>query len=285
MRQLSVVDSHLHILDPDRIIYPWLERRRDLKKPYSLEDYRGAIGDAPVKRIVLIEAAARDEDALSEAHFMSEAAADPLAGAIVAQARLERGRAVEDELAMLAAIPRVTGIRRVVRAPFRSDPSFCVRPLFIDGVRSLARYDLSFDIACASGDLPNVIEMVSRCEDVRFVLNHLGNPPMTAEAFDRWWRDLRRLAKWQNVSCKISGLPNYLPQGWTVADARPYVMEGVEAFGFDRVMFGSDYPVHNGAGGFLHWFATIETLFQDCTEMERAKFFNANARKVYRIDT
>lgn len=280
----GIVDTHIHFIDPARFTYPWLGRRPDVDRRFVEDDYRSAAGGADVARIVLVEAAVRDADAMGEAEWMSGVAMrSELVGAVVAQARLERGAAVRDELDRLAQLPKVTGIRRVVRAPFQQDPDFCVRPDFIAGVRMLADYGFSFDVACGPGDLANVATLADACPDVTLVINHIANPPSEPAGRAAWEADLRDIAQRPNVACKISGQQTHLPAGWDASTARPLVEPAVEAFGARRILFGSDTPVQNAGGGFLPWFAALETIFAAASEEERDLFFGGNARRLYRI--
>lgn len=280
----GIVDTHIHFIDPARFIYPWLARRPDVNRRFVEDDYRSATGGADVACIVLVEAAVRDADAMGEAEWMSSIATrSELVGAIVAQAHLERGAAVRDELDRLAQLPKVTGIRRVVRAPFQEDPDFCVRPDFIAGVRLLAKYGLSFDVACGPGDLANVATLADACPEVSLVINHIANPPSEPTGRAMWEAGLRDIARRPNVACKISGQQAHLPTGWDVSIARSVVEPAVDAFGARRVLFGSDTPVQNSGGGFFPWLGALKTIFATASEEERSMFFEGNARGLYRI--
>ena len=284
MKAGGIVDTHIHFIDPGRFTYPWLARRPDVDRRFLEEDYLRLSVGADVERIVLIEAAVRDADAIGEAEWMSDLAArSELVGAIVAQAQLERGPAARDELDRLAQLPKVTGIRRVVRAPFQSDPDFCVRPDFISGARLLADYDFSFDVACGPGDLANVVTLADACPEVTFVIDHIANPPSDPVGFATWEAGLRTLAERPNVACKISGQQTHLPKGWDAGKVRAVVEPALEAFGARRVLFGSDTPVQNSGGGFLPWLRALETLLAQASKEERSMFFGGNARGLYRI--
>jgi L-fuconolactonase len=284
MSAAGIVDTHIHFIDPGRFTYPWLARRPDVDRRFLEPDYLKATAGADVSRIVLIEAAVRDADANGEAEWMAAIGAESwLVGAIVAQARLERGAASRDELDRLAQLPKVTGIRRVVRAPFQSDPDFCVRPDFIAGVRLLAEYDFAFDVACGPGDLANVATLADSCPDVRLVVDHIANPPADPASFASWEVALRELARRPNVACKISGQQTHMPVGWDAADVRRLVEPAVAAFGPNRALFGSDTPVQNAGGGFSPWLQALEAIFAAASEDERYLFFRGNARGVYRI--
>lgn len=280
----DIIETHLHFMAPGRFHYPWLARRPDVDRPFSDADYRVQIREVNVTKVVLVEAAAGDDQSFDEAEWLASfRAATPKVAAVVAQARIERGAAVADELDRLAEIDLIRGIRRVVRAPFRSDPDFCVRPAFIDGIRLLKRYGWCFDVACGPGDLANVTTLADRCPEVTLVINHMANPPLDGEARAFWERSMRALAERDNVVCKISGLPVHLPADWGAATVAPIVEVVAEAFGPRRILFGSDTPVQMAGGGFPRWYDAIETIFATAGEDERRLFFGGNAGRVYRL--
>jgi L-fuconolactonase len=283
MPPIGIIDTHIHFIDPKQFHYPWLARRPDVDRLFLADDYRQVIGQAHVVKVVLVEAAARDEDSPGEAEWLAQlAATDPLVGAVVAQARLERGDAVEDELQQLAKFESIRGIRRVVRAPFRTDPDFCVRPDFISGVRRLSRYGYSFDVACGPGDLANVSQLADACPDVILILNHMANPPHEEAGFRDWSERMIDLARRRNVACKLSGLPVHLPKGWDASTIAPFVEVAASAFGPDRILFGSDTPVQNAGGGFTRWLEALCDL-RLFNEDEQRKFYSGNASRLYRI--
>jgi L-fuconolactonase len=240
----DIIETHVHFLAPGRFHYPWLARRPDVDVPFTDADYRAQIGDVNVTKVVLVEAAARDDQSFDEAEWLASfTAGTPKVAAVVAQAKIERGAAVADELDRLAQIGLIRGIRRVVRAPFQNDPDFCVRPAFIDGIRLLERYGWCFDVACGPGDLANVMTLADRCPDVTLVIDHMANPPLDGEAHAFWERSMRAVAERENVVCKISGLPVHLPADWSAETVAPIIVKMAEAFGPRRILFGSDTPV------------------------------------------
>ena len=132
------------------------------------------------------------------------ARADQRIRALVAHAPLERGAAVTPDLEKLAAHERVRGIRRLVQD--EADDAFCLRPGFIEGVRLLADFDLSFAIGVYHRQLASAVELVRRCPDVRFVLDHCGKPGIRDKLMEPWRTHITALAALPNVWCKISGL-------------------------------------------------------------------------------
>ena len=119
-------------------------------------------------------------------------------------APLEKGEAVRPDLEKLAANPLVKGIRRIIE--FEPDPGFCLQPGFVKGVQALPDYGLSFDICISHGQMGNAIKLMQQCPKVQFILDHIGKPDIKNQLFEPWKRELKTLAKFPNVWCKMSGL-------------------------------------------------------------------------------
>ena len=219
----------------------------------------------------------------AEAEWVTDVAStEPRIKGIVAWAPLEKGDAAEADLVRLGANPLVKGIRRIIQ--FESDIAFCLRPEFVRGVQLLHGHGMSFDICINHLQLANTIRLVSQCPDVRFVLDHIGKPDIKAGLLDPWRAELRELARMENVSCKLSGLATEADHAkWTPADLRPYIDHVVDCFGFDRVMFGGDWPVSTQATDYPRWVATVDEALRGCSSVELEKVYVRNAEAFYRI--
>ncbi|MHB0859344.1 MAG: amidohydrolase family protein, partial [Anaerolineae bacterium] len=145
MPSFPIVDTHLHVWDPNHLRYPWLDAIPLLNKPYLLADYDAACGDVPVAQMVFVQAEADFAQFREETAWVTELARqDPRLAGIVSWAPLERGDAVRGDLERLAQNPLVKGIRRIIQ--FEVDPAFCLRPGFVEGVQALPDYGLCFDL-------------------------------------------------------------------------------------------------------------------------------------------
>src|SRR6266852_8361837 len=134
--------------------------------------------------------------------------------------------------------PKLKGIRRVLHT---QPDDLSQSETFIKNVRSLAGHGLSFDICVLARQLPLAIRLVSRCPDVTFILDHCGVPQVREKILDPWRSDLREIAKFPNVLCKISGLIAYAdPHHWTAEDCVPTLIQATNASGGERVFLGMD---------------------------------------------
>ncbi len=159
-----------------------------------------------------------------------------------------------------------------------------LRPAFVRGVKTLAEYGYAYDILIFPNQLPNAAKLVAQCSEQRFVLDHLAKPYIKAEKINTWKRDLGTLAAHQNVSCKISGMVTEADhQSWTYEQMVPYLDVAFEAFGTNRLMFGSDWPVCLLAAGYAGVKGILERYLAGFSEEDRAKLWCGNAAGFYSI--
>ena len=282
--EVRIIDTHLHLWDPRLLRYPWLQGIDLLDRPYLIEDYRRAAAPVDIEAMVFVEGVAGPGQFEAEVRFAeTQACQDPRIRAIVAQADLAQGTAVAPVLDRLAATtPLLRGIRQNIEA--QPDPDFCRRPAFIEGVRTLASRDLHFEICANHRHLPAVLEFASQVSQVRLMLDHCGKPDVRNRAMEPWRTHLRALAALPNVLCKVSGLMTEAhPAQWDEDDLRPYIDAAVEAFGFARLVIGSDWPVCLLAGTLQRWTSLLERHFESVAEFDLERLYRRNAMSFYRL--
>jgi len=282
---IPLIDSHVHLWDPGRLRYAWLDDVPPLNRPYLLPDYDQSRGSHTVEKIVYVQCEAAPTQMIDEVKFITDlAAGDDRLAAIVARAEVEHGNDVRKHLDALQEFPLVRGVRRLLES--EEDPAFAAQSSFIEGVQALADYDYSFDI-CLQGDeqFASAVTLVDRCPNVRFVLDHIGKPDIKNARMDPWRKHLRALAAMDNVHCKLSGLVTEADhENWTPDDLKPYIHEVLDAFEEDRLMFGSDWPVLELASTSNRWITTLNEATSDLNETTRKKLFHDNARNFYQLD-
>jgi L-fuconolactonase len=161
MPDFPIVDSHLHVWDPKKLEYPWLSGFPSLNRPFLLSDYNQACGAVKVDAMVFLQCDVAPAQAQFEAAWIAELArGDERIKGMVPYAPLERGEAVEADLQSLSQYSILRGVRRIVKS--ESDLDFCLRPGFIEGVNSLQRFGLSFDLCINYRHLPNALTFVDR---------------------------------------------------------------------------------------------------------------------------
>ena len=284
MPDFPIIDTHVHLWDPRRFRIPWLDGVPQINQTYALKEYAEHTQGVTIEAMVYLEVDVAPSYRLLEAQWVNALAdEEPRLRAIVPSAPLEDGDCARSYLEALKSLgPRVKGVRRLLQA--EPDDAFALRPDFVRGVRALADYDFSFDICIFHRQLPAVIELVRRCPEVRFILDHLGKPDIKASLRDPWQAHIRALAALPNVVCKISGMVTEADHArWTVDDLRPYFETVYDAFGPDRVMFGGDWPVVLLASSYKRWVETVDALTQGLSEDDRRKLWAENAKRVYRL--
>ena len=196
-------------------------------------------------------------------------------------APLELGPAVGEHLDQLKDNPLVKGVRRLIQT---EELGFCTQDKFVQGVQLLSDYGFSFDICIYHTQLADTLELVKQCPNVKFVLDHVGKPDIKAKLLEPWQSHMKQLAAFENVWCKLSGMITEADhKTWKSVDLQPYMTHATDCFGFDRLMFGGDWPVITLAGDWKDWHAIVAEHFDACSEPEQQKLFHANAVNFYRL--
>lgn len=278
-----VIDTHLHLWDPRHIHYPWLADNALLNRAYLLDDYRAATQSIPIESMVFVQCEADFSQFDAEAAWVASLArAEPRIKGLVAWAPLEKGGAVRADLDKLSRHGILRGIRRIIQ--FEADLDFCLRADFIEGVRALREFDLSFDICIDRRHMANLLKFVQRVPDVPMVLDHIGKPDIKNGVMHPWAEQMRELAQFPHVSCKISGVATEADhRNWSEDDLKRYIDVAIDAFGFERIMFGGDWPVALQAIQYSRWVAILDALLAGATAEDRRKFWRGNAARFYRI--
>ena len=284
MPDFPIVDSHVHLLDPGRFAYAWTTGAPSLNRKALPADLFNAADPVKIESLVFAEVDVDYPQHLAEAEWIQELSeSEPKLKGMVAALPLEKGAAIGPEIDQLRKHKTMRGIRRLIQN--QPDPDFCIRPDFIAGLKLLAPHDLSFDICVFHHHLPNVIRMVEKCPEVRFVLDHIGKPAIKAGIRDPWRENMKALAAHENVFCKISGVANEADHaGWTRDQLKPYIAHAIDCFGFDRSMYGGDWHVMELAIAYPEWVGIIDWVIEGASAAEKQRLFRGTATEFYRLD-
>jgi predicted TIM-barrel fold metal-dependent hydrolase len=273
---IPILDTHLHLIYPDRFAYPWLSNVPAIDKPWSIEAYWAEAKALGIEAALHMEVDVEEADSLPETAFALTLPG--IAGAIAA-ARPEAAK-FPAHLEQLAAMPGVKGLRRVLHV---MPDDLSQSGLFVDNIRLLAAHDLNFDLCVRHDQLPIGRKLAASAPDVTFILDHCGVPDITGEALDPWRAHIRALADLPNVNAKISGIVAYAGPDWTTETLRPYVEHVIDCFGWDRVVWGSDHPVVTLTGSLTRWVEATRNIVSGASTDEQTRLFNANAKRLYRV--
>jgi L-fuconolactonase len=277
------VDAHHHLWDPATRNHAWLDDPglAPIRRAFTLADLAAVAEPAGVRATVLVQAL---DEAAETADLLRIAATSDLIAGVVGWVDLTAAD-VADRLAAASEGPggaKLVGIRHGVQG--EPDPDWLDRPDVRCGIAAVGTAGLAYDLLTLAHQLPAAIRVVRALPEVSFVLDHLSKPPIAAGEREPWTGDIRALAGLPNVVCKLSGLVTEADHAqWTVADLDPYAATVLDAFGPDRIMFGSDWPVCLLAASYPQVVDTADALTRGLDGRESGAVRGGTARRVYRL--
>lgn len=273
---MTVVDAHHHVWDLSVRDQDWIAPDSPLRRNFSIEDLAPEARAAGVERTVLVQTITVPEET---PEFLALAAAHDVIAGVVGWTDLTRPDAA-DELARLRELPGGTflkGIRHQVQG--EPDPEWLLRPDVRRGLTAVAAAGLVYDLVVLPHQLPACVKAAESLPQLTFVLDHLGKPPIASGALEPWEADVRALAALPNTVCKLSGMVTEADlDSWTIDDLRPYADTVLDAFGPDRLMFGSDWPVCTLGATYAE---VLDTARRLTPVTAHPQIFGATATRVY----
>jgi L-fuconolactonase len=276
-----VVDSHQHFWDLRKLSYDWMGTGPSpLRRNFLPKDLRPLIEDAGVDRTVIVQAHASLEEArwiisLAERH-------DFIAGTVCWVDLTDRrlGRVLDD----LQKSRYFNGVRHIWHD--EADDAWILRPAVVRGLRELARRGIPYDLLTYPQHLKYIPDLYDRVPGLSGVVDHISKPAIAKAQFEPWGADIARVAEIPSVLCKVSGMVTEARRGhWTADDLKPYVRHVVDCFGYDRLMFGSDWPVCTLAATYREVFDAASEAVGRLSQQARAGVFGGNATRFYRLAT
>jgi L-fuconolactonase len=284
MPSFSIIDAHVHLYDGNKVPYTWMDEEwPTLNSPHLMPDLDVARGMIGVDKVIFCEVHPDPGHHLDEAEFVQGLASeDPRIAAITAWAPLEKGAAVEEDLQGLKRFPLVRGVRRGFGA---NHAGMWLDPSFLDGVRTLGRLGLHFELGLQHWLLGYALELARRLPDVPMILNHIGNPDIENGLWDPWRMQMTEFGKLDNVSVKISGAMAGAGAEWRVVDVLPFVRHSIDSFGFDRCMYGSDWPAAKRFIGYGDWVDIVDQAIAGSSIDEQRKLYRDTAVRIFRLQS
>ncbi|MFJ4499950.1 amidohydrolase family protein [Streptomyces sp. NPDC088864] len=276
-----VVDAHHHVWDLSVRDQDWItgEALAPLRRDFTLADLEPEARAAGVSATVLVQTVT---DAAETPELLALAAGSALVAGVVGWSDLT-APGIADTLAALRELPggdRLAGLRHQVQG--EPDPDWLTRPDVLRGLAAVADAGLVYDLVVLPHQLPAAVRAAAALPGLVFVLDHAGKPPVATGRTRPWADDLRALAALPNTVCKLSGLVTEAdPHTWTPEDLRPYAETAVDAFGPDRLMFGSDWPVCRLAATYTEVLDTARALLDGLADHERDAVLATTAERVY----
>ena len=285
----AFIDAHIHVYDLGHptLRYSWLEPEFihpvigniDAIKTYRylLDNFTAETRFAGVIGAVHVQAALGSTDPAQESEFVNgQLTADTMPVMLVGDARMQADD-VEDTLARHASHANFRGIRDFAVGDYLVDPTFH------RGYALLEKYGMSYDLDATPENMTKARDLALKFPGIDLILGHAGFPQeRTAEYLEFWTAGMQALAEAPNTACKISGL-GMVDQRWTVGSLRPWVLGCIEAFGVDRCMFGTNWPVDRLFSSYSDLVDAYRKIVAEFTAEEQRKLFVDNARRWYRF--
>jgi L-fucono-1,5-lactonase len=274
------IDAHQHFWRYEPSEYAWIDESMSvLRRDFLPEELRREMRAVGVEACVAVQA----RQSLEETRWLLELAdAHPHLAGVVGWVDLASDHA-RQQLQQFASHPRLVGVRHIAQS--EPDDRFLVRPDFCRGIAMLEEFDLTYDILIYPRHLLVATELVARFGRQRFVLDHLAKPEIRSGRIVQWERDLRALAAHPNVWCKLSGLVTEADwRRWRPSEIRPYFDVALDAFGAERLLVGSDWPVCTLAAEYGRVTALVTDYLAGRPATECDAILGGNATRLWRLD-
>ncbi len=271
------IDAHQHFWHYSPLTHPWISDRMSvLKRDFLPRDLSALLDNQDIAGSVAVQAAQSEQETL---FLLTLADKYPSIKGVVGWVDLQLPR-VEERLEYFSRYPLLKGFRHIVQD--EPDNNFLLRDSFLNGLSRLHRYNYTYDILIYPRQLPAAIALVAQLPEQKFVLDHIAKPPIKAGEFEPWALQIEQLAQNQNVCCKVSGLITEADwDHWEQADLQIYLEHIAVCFGFDRIMFGSDWPVCLLAGSYHQVAEVFNSFVNDLSDRQKALAWGGNAMNFY----
>jgi L-fuconolactonase len=270
------IDAHHHLWNLARGDYGWLTPELEpIYRDFTLDDLAPHLAAAAVEGTILVQAAPTEAETM---FLLDIAQAVPLVRGVVGWTDFDAADAMA-RIEALAAQNLLVGLRPMVQDI--ADDDWLLRPALAPLLAAMVRSALVFDALVLPRHLPRLLHVVDRHPDLSFVLDHCAKPRLATGEITAWQDDIARIAERPNIVCKLSGLVTEAKPDWQIDGLRRAVDHVRTCFGPKRLMWGSDWPVVDLAGGYARWMNAAETLLVDLAADEKAEVFGGTAARIY----
>jgi len=273
------VDSHLHFWVFEPVRDSWInDEMRVIQRDFLPKDLEPILKANGINSGVAVQVNQTEEendfllDLARSTHFIQ---------GVVGWVDLQADN-IAERLAYYSKIDLMKGFRHMLQS--EEDRMLMLQPAFINGISLLKEYGFTYDILILQDQLEYVSEFVGSCPDQKFVIDHLAKPDIKDKKIDDWAKDMRAIAQHENVYCKVSGLVTEADwKNWKVEDFYPYLDVVFEAFGANRLMYGSDWPVCQVAANYEQTKGVVAHYTAKLSANEQADFWGGNAASFYNL--
>jgi len=273
------IDSHQHFWKYDAVRHSWLnDEMKALRQDFMPEHLKPLLETNGIDGCMLVQV----DQTLEENDFqLQNAANNDFVKGVVGWVDLQAAD-ISEQLERLAEFEKLKGFRHILQG--ESDRALMLKPAFLNGISKLQQFGLTYDILIFPDQLTYAKELVARFPDQLFVLDHIAKPDIKNGIMAEWKAGIQELAKYDNVYCKVSGMVTEANWNeWTEGDFIPYLDVIFEAFGTNRLMFGSDWPVCLVAANYEQVLSITANYVSQFSPYEQQLFWGGNAIKFYNL--
>lgn len=276
---MPTIDAHQHFWKFDPIRDSWItEEMAVIRRDFMPADLHPVLQANGFDGCVIVQS---DQSEAENDFQLNNASAHDFIKGVVGWVDLQ-SPAVKERLESYRQFNKLKGFRHVLQG--EKDRALMLQPAFKNGISLLKRFGFTYDILIFPDQLPYSCELVAAFADQPFVIDHIAKPNIKDGKIDEWKKDMQAIAVHENVYCKISGMITEADwKKWKEQDFKPYLDTIVEAFGTNRIMFGSDWPVCLVAGSYEKMLSVVKNYFSSFSKDEQALFFGGNATKFYQL--
>jgi len=279
INELPVIDAHQHFWEYEESKHSWIDdEMADIRRDFLPHDLAPVLEANGIDGCVAVQA---DQTEAETNFLINLASKHPFIKAVVGWVDL-RAEDISERLQHYAFLKVVKGFRHVLQG---EEPAFMLQSSFVRGIAALQNFNFTYDILVFPKHLKAAKQLVQQFPDQRFVIDHIAKPYIREGLVDEWKRDIKSLAVFPNVFCKVSGMvteTNY--KSWRPEDFHPYLNVVTAAFGTNRIMYGSDWPVCQVAASYQQTMSIVKDYYKAFSETEQQSIFGKNAIDFYQID-
>jgi L-fucono-1,5-lactonase len=273
------IDAHQHFWRFDPVRDSWItDDMAVIQKDFLPGDFHAVLKKNNFDGSVLVQS---DQSERENEFQLKNAAENDFIRGVVGWVDLQ-GKDIEERLGYYSSFTKMKGFRHVLQG--ETDRSLMLKPEFMNGIGKLEKFDFTYDILIHADQLKYIPEFVGAFMRQKFVIDHLAKPRIKDREISEWKNEIQKIARFENVYCKISGMVTEADwKNWKRDDFIPFIDVVIEAFGPNRVMYGSDWPVCLVAASYEHMLGIVEEYFYSFSETEQELFFGRNAIQFYNL--
>jgi len=274
------IDSHQHFWKFDPVRDSWIDKTMSaIQSDFLPDDLKPILDKYHIDGCIAVQA---DQSEAETEFLLGLAETNDFIKGVVGWVDL-RADNIGKRLEYFKDFKKLKGFRHVLQG--EPDRALMLNPQFTRGINALRVYDFTYDILIFPDQLGYTYQFAKTFGGHRFVIDHIAKPDIKTKNIEKWTNGIKAIAKLENVYCKVSGMITEADwYGWVLTDFEPYLDVVFEAFGTKRVMFGSDWPVCNVAGGYQQMLSVVKNYTSKLSEDEQARFWGLNAGEFYKLD-